>query len=111
MIKVEELRLGNWVRYKKYREEGAVAIRATDFFNYEEGEFKLYPITITEEILFIAGFTKNKMNYWSHDELSDFESEFLFNSKSHVIRGVHQLQNFFYAITQKELQINLHNQK
>lgn len=122
MINANELRIGNfimvvdedssvrvtgiWDEVVKYKESGEVAGR-------------LKPIPLSPEILEACGFEKTKRS--DQFKLEDIiigaweENEFVFLRtdgydvfpRMPLIRYLHQLQNLYFALTGKELQINL----
>lgn len=112
---VKELRLGNLIEYdgkvcevKEIEEAGLVVL-------FEDGDciwvdvWQFSPIAITEKWLLKFRFEKGEFlrNCWDNDELSiSFENGIvifgLINSVVEI-RYVHQLQNLYYCLTQKEL--------
>ena len=77
-----------------------------DYYDYNEIE----PIPITEEILLKCGFSKFKGDN-SDCFLNDFETscnmELLFWKGTEIknIKHLHQLQNLYFALTGKEIEI------
>ena len=115
MIKVEELRIGNWVSLNKdlTRE---TKINPDNFASYWADKF--YPIPITEEILLKCGFEQYGMQF--RNKVLKFYSGYndLFNVEVYLmgvepelpickIKHLHQLQNLYYALTGEELNIEL----
>jgi len=120
MIDAKQLRLGNWI----YGVNGFSArIRAYDF---EHTDFdKCNPIPLSPEILEKCGFEKtdNSNKYWSfwrlkngwyiseshHNEPSAGVNKglFYYGDEYIEIKHLHHLQNFYFAHTQRELQITL----
>lgn len=134
MIKANELRLGNYfklgVKYvdlKSFTRTDIYPIETTIYVGYNDrlknhpiafGE--LEPIPLTEEILLKCGFVTRYPNV--NDKYFEFE-EFIINSFSRgkafklnincaiytdlEIKHLHQLQNLYFALTNKELEIKL----
>ena len=121
-MKANELRVGNWVNigYNKQWEHD-------DFANYFGGSKGLdndqvQPIDPTPEILEKAGFSKDdyyggnvfslKISHnheimWD-DGLFTLEcDDSFYNERLNHIKHLHQLQNFYFAWTGKELEIEL----
>ncbi len=137
MIKPEELRIGNYVTnefYKEYKEFirvedlneiGINLFVDDDSESYEIAEYfinvthkysELYGIPITEEILLKCGFVRchDKEYKYSFNEdncliLSPYKGKYIMCDIdiSVVVKYLHQLQNLFYSLTQKELKIEL----
>ena len=108
-MKANELRVGNWVN----DESGAIPyqIRPQDFLplSLPENEGKVKPIPLTLEILAKAGFDNFEDGWYS---LFDFTWNIY--DKVPMWMGVkinchylHQLQNLYFALTGKELNIEL----
>jgi len=122
MIKVNELRIGNWVALK----DGThVPIRGGGINAMEQGRFECYPIPLTEEILLKFGFEKKGNDFVNHRTDGDIDSvtgatmyisefvnkefEFVvcadtYNGYCLTIPYLHQLQNLYFALTGEELQ-------
>lgn len=123
MIKANELRVGNWVANKNglpYKITGfnIAHIEGTEN-NMSNFNTAAYPITITPEILEKCGFfndtslniyiilkEENFISYKFEDDVfvpfDDFYHGFMPN-----IKYIHQLQNLYFALSGKELQVNL----
>jgi hypothetical protein len=83
------------------------------------GETDLYtalnPIPLTEEILLKCGFVKGFDNFYRKNksymiEICFFDKGILVTNQSVCLSGIkhlHQLQNLYFALTCKELEINL----
>lgn len=123
MINANELRIGNWVSngQKRFSVDPNVIY---DLHNYEG--YSLDPIPITPEILEKAGFKteshfanfviyklnginfsiaeNNDKTYWYYNycDEDDYYSRYW-----PELKHLHQLQNFYFAWTGKELAINL----
>lgn len=110
-VKANELRIGNWVSSK----DTAVQIEeiTSETVRYCYGEFTLdfiNPIPITKEGLLRFGFNLKVVygsNFWElgkiliiEDENGEFE--FAWGMK---IKGIHQLQNLYFALIGRELKL------
>jgi glycosyltransferase involved in cell wall biosynthesis len=92
-----------------------IIIDSTDLVNMESDECKFEPIPLSEDILINCGFDKsgykqlsNRLKLeWSFGKefWIDREGETLFTFEN--IESLHQLQNIYFALTGKELIINL----
>lgn len=105
MLKVEELRVGNNIRLLQDNSIVAVTvdIMADSLIHYR-------PVQITSEILIKCGFAANGMEYKLDSVILYNLSQLGYvlvksNDESPPIQMnyLHQLQNFYYAVTQKEL--------
>lgn len=123
MIKANELRIGNYVRY--YGNNDILKIANIDTrkrkgwsngYIIEESEKELNktaisalePIKLTEEWLIKFRF-ENIKNRWFHDELNlkIIKSEgFYMTCITEELKFVHQLQNIFFALTGNELSLS-----
>ena len=123
-MRVEELRIGNWVEdivsYRFVKIDGIESNHDVIWVNYKNGSaqydlnlLNLQPIKLTEEILLKCGFV------FSHiigDErvFSNKKINLLINAYDNniikfdvfIIKHLHQLQNLFFSLTHKELEIN-----
>ena len=116
-MEVKELRIGNYV----YAFKTIYQIDETDFIGEKISTYK--PIPLTEEILLKCGFEKIIDNEFTlrYDLKKDPRFDYFFpkhNLKSFglrfhgstffdVVKYLHQLQNFHFALTNEELIINL----
>lgn len=125
MINANELRIGNYVSDNFASDSFFAQVKKLDFTRCHYGNFHscysdLKPIPITEEWLLKLGF-ENTYN-------SDFQNKYELNSDRSVIHvsfktnepvyvyvnnsylrytiHIHQLQNLYFALTQKELTLN-----
>lgn len=126
MIKINELRVDNWV-YNSYTKQNIqvypMMIPQLHRLEKENGSLKdcnIDPIPLTEEILLKCGFrdVSSYKDYWltvEDDltiEISVRRNEMCFTCVSDVgllcdVKYVHQLQNLYFAISGKELKIEL----
>jgi hypothetical protein len=126
-MKAEELRIGNFVYQTehKFSSNPFKSIKQFDESNwYRIGECIEFledfePIPLTEEWLLKFGFSKNRHTYNWHNVSEYFgmieqygvtftyvESGNFDTIYGREIRHVHQLQNLYFALTGKELEIN-----
>lgn len=111
-MKANELRTGNYVMYSSL-----IQVNDYKIDECEEHPTRFGPIQLTEEWLLKFGFTekyKSIHNSWTKNgskifQLSDYEdeegelmNEFYYEGNVHV-KYVHQLQNLYFALTEKEL--------
>lgn len=128
MIKIEELRIGNWVIWKdvlkdNHREElDPCEDEPYKLCSYDEFEWvhEFDPIPLTHEILLKCGFEEgawflhipkcNLYFVWFSDtgtvELEISEGTYS-PGLNYECKHLHQLQNLYYALTGKELNIEL----
>lgn len=127
MINVRELRVGNLVLIKDGTEyenfiwvvssvsEQGVQLKCEIGLASPEIE-NVYPIELTDAILLKCGFKSGKLEhgdlyfYWnsqtvSYGVLADNLNDILIDNSS--IKYLHQLQNIYYALTGKELEVKL----
>jgi hypothetical protein len=119
-MKAEELRIGNYVYYNKiHKDIGKVSqIRKEILFSKEEliglnyridvfYESKdIEPIILTNEWLLKFGFVKDKIdNTFYKDDFDILLPNFLRYKQAQIykIKHVHELQNLYFAVTNKEL--------
>lgn len=125
-LKPQDLRYGNLIEYK-----GKIFIvKAIEAFivtatrgkgNVEFTYAEINPITITEEILLMAGFNNNGIylqkevnKYFTFKLIPPKSKDDPFHFMPHAsiywgvdLYEVNQLQNLFYSLTGEELEINL----
>lgn len=103
-IKVEELRVGNWLYRKSINQNVRISIDSfNDLIDYE-------PIELTEEILLKCGFEYDGAFYFKDGIFLEYEDNSLrldCMSDSVNIKYLHQLQNLYFALTNKELNVKL----
>jgi hypothetical protein len=129
-MNTNELRIGNWVNDRDGKPIKITSI-VTDYLNdivnvqvhsgyYGDGALEgtdvdnLFPIILTPEILLKAGFT-NETFYYEKDEICIREIEGKFyalamwvpieSETNTLIESVHYLQNFYFFIIGRELNI------
>lgn len=113
----KELRLGNFLQDRKGR---LCVVEIID--NNDEGfmasavkwlvtSLPNSPIPLTEEWLFKFGFEKGNLEYFIHENVRiNFDLQFEFKGVNNLNFGtnleyVHQLQNLYFALTGKELEV------
>lgn len=121
MIEANELRIGNWVNIKVEGKDG------TFDGNYQIEEIRkdvilfnngihaayrmLYPIPLTEERLLKCGFERYsgvKMRKEGFGFIGQISGLFFYWSKRELeISSLHQLQNLYFALVGKELEVKL----
>lgn len=132
MIQANELRIGNSVVYKNYYRDGTDKIWSIRGLSIENsisltnGRIQMttsldniYPIILSEEILFKFGFKWNDSAQCYQDnsmmelvkEEGIYPDYFLWHNNGMVGRNpmhyLHQLQNLYFALTGKELVVKL----
>lgn len=134
MIQANELRIGNWVNYHNFNNDGNPRyFKARDIY-FEDGKIGLTdgriqlpctyleyikPIPLTEEILLKCGFEGSKETIFTRNDIGSiyFRKPYL-ESSLYLIKAVsgdkmtsvthlHQLQNLYFALTGKELEVKL----
>jgi len=130
MIKANQLRVNNWVNLDdgtgisaEYRQikgitETSVTClvkgckRASSLIDNK----LIYPINLTEEILLKCGFEKTDEKYLYFEisdipgiiQLYDGVAQYSIDSNDVCwINSLHQLQNLYFALTEKELEVKL----
>lgn len=121
-MKANELRIGNLLYYHSTNLVGTVSLISDFVFDCrnEIGSFtpncKYDPIPLTEEILLKCGFfydvdcdTYKVSDCTLQIDLSDFETAeaIVFAESLGYIKYLHQLQNLYFALTGKELDVKL----
>jgi hypothetical protein len=122
MVKPNEVRIGNWLLMEyldsKYVQVTAVSDKSGIVINRAPITSSILKgIPVTPEILLKAGFYKQDENYYVHDEsyiwimLEDMTIGLFIlpceNDADISVKYVHQLQNFYFALTGEELKIEL----
>lgn len=114
-MKVEEVRIGNWVKMGGLPEQ-VNNITTIDVNGYSINRYE--PIPLTEDILLKCGFLKNTMfGYNEHfiyrkgnieiTALYNCDFAIVIHETSRVFHYVHQLQNLYFSITNNDLKIEL----
>ncbi|VXC99401.1 hypothetical protein [Sphingobacterium multivorum] len=122
MIQSNELRIGNYVASDHFKDRDVIVkVRLigqeqaivehpnglTEPMLYQ-GEMRA--IKLTEEILLKCGFDIESVPYHcinGNVVLYYSQGDFLYKYTGTEIKYLHQLQNLFYALTGKELEVNL----
>lgn len=113
MLEKKDLRVGNWVEFKKPSGFDYCRLTKSSFEgNYISNSFK--PAKIDEQWLENFGFLKYffKKGFYMFKNVAVFEEEnmfWLFNSKEDVpvkINYVHELQNTFFELYGTELEFS-----
>ena len=115
MIKIEELRVGNWVYIEGSRQQIDAIENATAPEKCEVDYTLIkhvHPIPLTEELLTEkCGFRRNHYGglylYGKFDFDLTKEGYFLVDDVGVYCKHLHQLQNLYFALTGKELPVNL----
>jgi hypothetical protein len=112
-MKIEELRIGNYVTITPHKENDVMKIDCEDFKNLLEFKTfdRLKPIPLTEKWLLKLGFKETKedkeIKWFVKNRLEIVIGEVNFTVYDHLvlkhIKSVHELQNLHYALTKKEL--------
>ena len=121
MITAKELRIGNYVRYIGLYDHYPVVKSIT-----ENDDDEIDPITITEEWLLKFGFERTYLSQFrskfTHKDIHCIGYDFSYVIDKSMegftwygryvkdIKYIHQLQNLYFALTQKELEINTQTQ-
>lgn len=123
-MKAEELRIGNWVNLNDgslkddYRVVERVGRKNVEFIIKGCNKVmssrplsSVYGITLTEELLLKCGFEKDMYErHWIKGlcvHLGNNEFYVFYEQGRVFVKYLHQLQNLYYALTGKELEIKL----
>lgn len=117
-MRVEELRVGNFVRHEGNVKEIANIIgkvsKSVEFMSWKKVHISnIEPIELTEEILLKCGFeptyfvSNNKLASYRIYNIDFLNPDFTLVWFKTKIEYLHQLQNLYFALTNKELEINL----
>lgn len=121
MVNIEELRIGNWVKYLEDNTQinsisiGEKCGYVSTFKSGVVTQNQIDPIPITEECLLKCGFSCLDDIYEHGDvEITNIDGKFLltYNCYEYVIakkpiENLHQLQNLYFSLTGKELEVKL----
>ncbi len=113
MIKVEELRIGNWVL-----EDGEyILVEKLEYDGQINNNYHFDPIPLTEEILLKCGFEYEGDLLLINIQGGEISYEYgcIYLGMGHYyqesnqleIKHLHQLQNLYFALTVEELNIEL----
>lgn len=125
-MRVEELRIGNYVKFDGVVEITCISNDGDCYYApVDQGEYldeftdirHFEPIPLTPEVLEACGFKYfDNIEDWGYENdgirISDFDDYFYLDLLDQQgidleIRSAHQLQNLYYAITGKELTIDI----
>jgi hypothetical protein len=119
MITFQELRYGNKLLFldkvvtfkniTNIREDSVFWINVLEDF-IPQKSFHFKPIPLTEEWLLEFGFVKGKFGFFETKKrllVEDLGNSITYDNKllNTKIKHVHQLQNFYFALTEEELTI------
>tara|TARA_R110000822_G_scaffold235117_1_gene366073 strand:- start:388 stop:723 length:336 start_codon:yes stop_codon:yes gene_type:complete len=111
-MEAKELRLGNYCKEITHSKNEIVKVSKRHFEEIEDNEIDLFPIPLTEDWLVKFGFVldldSHRTTYLSKDittYMQDgiFWCDILWDCLE--LKYVHQLQNLYFALTNKELTI------
>lgn len=116
MIAANELRIGNWLQFTDSPHQGNLKIDskviAQDELSHKEFNWFFAPIPLTEQWLLKFGFEKDisitTRNIYCKGSFAIIQT---ISGNNYFYEGtelkfVHSLQNLYFALTQKELEIN-----
>lgn len=112
-MEAKELRTGNYVEHQLSKD--VIIINGADIFHLSGGmdDDIFQPIPLTEEWLLKFGFENHMDSEYtisiSGDKFYLYKLDRIFSlniGRGLVVRYVHQLQNLYFALTNKELKIN-----
>lgn len=118
MIQPNELRIGNWVKivyddfYHKIKsiDDFCVKVECDTFYSIIRPT-EVQPIPLTDELLKKCGFREIVEKVFVHGEMVNLvkgdNGYCLYDRLSIDISSLHQLQNIFFALTGKELEVKL----
>ena len=121
-MKVEELRIGNWVM--GYHDPFQWSLEHFDLLKQADlDEIIKEPVLITEEVLLKCGFEikpNSSLPAFAYSRRLDLQVEFMLGEYSfrievenrhttfvRVIKYLHELQNLYFSITGEELEVEL----
>jgi len=102
---VQELRIGNWVKQKRTKTDYYTTIQPSCFSVNIDDNYEKIPLT--EQWLLKFGFENEKENHFNIGWFSIWKCNdiFLCDKNGVIIKTVHQLQNLYFSIYQRELKI------
>lgn len=120
-MEANELRIGNYIQFGgnfckvSELQDGCFYVKHHSGFSMKNTSYELKPIPLTEEVLLKCGFEKSSLGYFTIFCGSNVMSVYCFDEFSRVkivsqticcVNYLHQLQNLYFALTGKELQLN-----
>jgi hypothetical protein len=116
-MEAKELRIGNYCKEITHSKNGIVKVSKRHFEEIEDNQIDLFPIPLTEEWLLKFGFKRNsciKIGYsiGSVPQIDYYDGciqvvTYCIDGEVTIeldhIKHVHQLQNLYFALTNKEL--------
>tara|TARA_R110000796_G_scaffold204348_2_gene320506 strand:+ start:185 stop:505 length:321 start_codon:yes stop_codon:yes gene_type:complete len=106
-MKGNEVRLGNYCREITHSKNHVVKVSKEHFEDMEDNEIDLFPITITEEGLVSLGLKKWKSKGTIYSKgiliLHLRKRGWVINKRFVEPKYIHQIQNIYFAITNKEI--------
>lgn len=111
MIQANELRIGNYVRCVG---GNIIKINKDDMMCILTNTYEVRPIPLSEEILLKCGFDRSEYNDYRHPVLIGTLTLYEGVAELHIsdlysvwANNLHQLQNLYYALTGKELEVKI----
>jgi hypothetical protein len=114
-LKLEELKVGNYVLHNFYR----IKLDGSLFAQYIQNELekKFYPIDLTTDFLDKTSFIKHGNNYefWRNSAFSvelikgNWEILYMSELMSKRVKYIHELQNFYYEVAGEMLWVSQHS--
>ena len=113
-MEAKELRIGNYIKmyFVEYDYNKECQISIGDFIGIKNGIIKIKPIPLTEQWLKDLGFRENNKKFFRDHPYfigyKDWRPEGFWMLRDpevpiRLIKYVHQLQNLYFALTEKEL--------
>jgi hypothetical protein len=117
-MKASELRIGNWIYNTTTKEKVQVYPMMINQLSKLEDKHNYKPIELTEEILLKCGFVKQMEWTYCIDLKGNLKLVYYIGEKGWSIgnknysdfsnlKHLHQLQNLYFCLCGKELEINL----
>ena len=114
-MEAKELRIGNYGKEITHSTNRVVRVKKHHFEDIVRGEIDLFPIPLTEKWLVKFGFVGTQENVFWLGEFFKYTDNTLiiFGEDSQIDRQcyhakcefVHQIQNLYFALTNKELKL------